>query len=287
MDLATGVQKAIHYIEDHLLGDLDYPEIAKEANVSPYHFQRIFHILSGFTLGEYIRNRRLTLAAAELQANECKIIDIAMKYGYDTPESFSRAFERFHGVLPSAARELGAGLKSFSRLSIKVILEGGSVMDYKIEKLDGFKLLGKVEKQIIGNVQANLFWKRCREDGTLSTLTEYSTSPDKERIGIADGASYDGESYLYYIATPFEGAIVPEGYITKVIPARTFVKFRCVSFNAASTADDELWRKIYSEFFPTSEYEPTEYQLEVYPCADGSYPDDVAEVWITVKKKGD
>jgi predicted transcriptional regulator YdeE len=193
--------------------------------------------------------------------------------------------KRFHGVLPSAAKELGAGLRSYSRLSIKVILEGGSVMDYKIEKLDSLKLLGKVEKQIIGNVEANLFWKRCHEDGTLTTLTEYSTSPDKERIGIADGSSYDGESYLYYIVTPYDRDIVPDGYIIKEILERTYVKFRCVSFNAANTADDELWRKIYSEFFPTSEYEPTEYQLEVYPYADGSYPDDVAEVWITVRKK--
>lgn len=285
MDLVMGIQKAINYIEDNLLDDLDYNKIAKEANVSSYHFQRIFHILSSFTLGEYIRNRRLSLAASELQSSDCKIIDIAIKYGYATPESFSRAFERFHGVLPSAAKEKGINLKSFSRLSMKLILEGGSVMDYKIEQLDSFKLLGKAEKQMIGNVQANLFWEKCREDGTLDALTNYSTSLDKEHIGIADGSSYNGESYMYYIVTPYVGDTIPEGYIVKELPARTWVKFRCITFNAANTADSEIWRKIYSEFFPTSEYEPAEFQMEVYPCGDGSYQGDIAEVWIAVRKK--
>jgi len=290
MDLAVGVQKAINYVEDHLLDELEYDNIAKEVNVSSYHFQRIFHILSGFTLGEYIRNRRLSLAASELQSSECKIIDVALKYGYETPESFSRAFERFHGVLPSAAKEKGVELKSFSRLSIKVILEGGSVMDYRVEEMEGFRLLGKVEKQFMNNVQAGKFWDRCINDGTLNALTEYSTSPEKEHIGIADGSSYDGESYLYYIVTPYSGDFVPDGYIIKELPARTWIKFRCVSFGLKDTADMELYRRIYSEFFPTSDYEPAEYQLEVYPYGnpyiDGrSYKGNLAEVWIAVRKK--
>ncbi len=290
MDLANSIQKAINYIENNLLDDLDYNNVAKEVNVSSYHFQRIFHILSGLTLGEYIRNRRLSLAAYELQTGECKIINIAMKYGYETPESFSRAFERFHGVLPSVAKEMGANLKTFSRLSIKVILEGGSIMDYRIEKMDGFKMLGKAEKQLVNNVQADKFWDRCIVDGTLDILTQYSTSLEKEHIGFADGSSFDGESYLYYIATPYNGEFVPDGYIIKELPAHTWIKFRCVSFGVKDTADVELWRKIYSEFFPTSDYEPAEYQLEVYPYGNPyvegrSYKDNLAEAWVAVRKK--
>lgn len=285
MDWVTGIQKSIDYMEENLLSDLDIQNIAKAAHSSAFQFQRVFHILSGLTVGEYIRNRRLTLAANELQSSHHKIIDVAMKYGYESPESYSRAFERFHGVLPSAARKAGIQLKSFSRLSIKVTLEGGSIMDYHITQMPALRLLGKVEKQFIGHVAANLFWERCREDSTLQQLTSLSTSPDKERLGIANSATYDGESYLYYIATPYDGTPIPDGYILKELPARLWVKFRCVSLGAENTADEDIWRKIYSEYFPTSDYEPAEYQVEVYPHGDGSYPDDISEVWIAVKKK--
>ncbi|MCL2406468.1 MAG: effector binding domain-containing protein [Defluviitaleaceae bacterium] len=105
-------------------------------------------------------------------------------------------------------------------------------------------------------------------------------------MGFADGSSYDGESFIYYIATPYEGETVPEGFLVKDIPARTWVKFRCFSFgDGKSTADEDIYKKIYSEYFPASEYEPAEYQMEVYPRGDGDYPDEVSEVWVAVKKK--
>ena len=285
MDWITGIQNAIDYVENNLLADLNIQDIAKTSLTSAFQFQRAFHILSGLTIGEYIRNRRLTLAAGDLQHGDERILDIALKYGYETPESFSRAFERFHGVLPSKVRKPGSKLRSFSRLTIKVTLEGGSIMDYRIEKMNAFKVLGKVEKEVIGNVTANLFWKQCGEDGTLKALTQYSTSPEKEYIGIADGSSYDGESYLYYIVTPYEGDEILDGHIVKELPERLWVKFRCLSLGAENTADSDIWTKIYSEFFPTSDYEPAEFQMEVYPCGDGDYPDDISEVWIAVNVK--
>ena len=116
-------------------------------------------------------------------------------------------------------------------------------MDYRIEKMGAFKVLGKVEKEKIDNVKANLFWKQCGEDGTLETLTKYSTSADKEYMGIADAASFDGESCLYYIATPYKGVEIPDGYITKEIPERLWVKFRCLSLGAENTADSDIWSK--------------------------------------------
>lgn len=144
MDWVTGIQKAIDYIENHITEELDYEEIAKNAFSSPYHFQRVFSILCGYTLGEYIRNRRLALAGIELAADKIKVIDAAVKYGYDSPDSFTRAFTRFHGITPSAARGPGVKLSSFTRLSIRISLEGGSSMDYRIEEkpemiLTGFK----------------------------------------------------------------------------------------------------------------------------------------------------
>ena len=142
MDWITGIQNAINYIENHITEELDYEQIAKESFSSSFHFQRVFSILCGYTLGEYIRNRRLTLAGVELSNTRDKVIDVAYRYGYDNPESFAKAFQKFHGITPSQARGGGATLKSFSRLSIKVTLEGGSIMNYRIEQKKPLVLFG-------------------------------------------------------------------------------------------------------------------------------------------------
>lgn len=142
MDWITGIQNAINYIEDHMLEDIDYEEVAKQSYSSSYHFQRVFGILCGYTLGEYIRNRRLSLAGVELQMEKAKVINVAIKYGYDSPDSFTKAFQKFHGITPSAARVDGTALKSFSRLSLKITLEGGTMMTYRIEEKPELVLTG-------------------------------------------------------------------------------------------------------------------------------------------------
>lgn len=157
-------------------------------------------------------------------------------------------------------------------------------MDYRTETMDSIQLIGKAERQFIGNVQANIFWDKCKQDGTLRQLTAQSTSLDKELIGIADSTSYDGKSYLYYVATPFDGETVPDGFTTIILPAAMWIKFKCPSF-ALDTADKDIWTYIYSEFFPASKYEPSEYQLEVYPCGDGNYSEDISEIWISANTK--
>ena len=142
MDWITGIQKAIDYIEENITEEIDYEKVAAESFSSSYHFQRVFSILCGYTLGEYIRLRRLSLAGAELASGKEKVIDIALKYGYDSPDSFAKAFQKFHGITPSQARADGSKLKSFSRLSIKISLEGGSTMNYRIEEKDEMILTG-------------------------------------------------------------------------------------------------------------------------------------------------
>ena len=127
-----GMQASIDFIEGHLTESLDIGEIAGKAALSPFYFQRIFGALCGMTAGEYIRARRMTLAAQELASSEIRVIDAAMKYGYDSPDSFAKAFQRFHGIAPSAAREPGAPLRSFAPLHIKITLEGGKMLDYRI-----------------------------------------------------------------------------------------------------------------------------------------------------------
>lgn len=142
MDWITGIQNAIDYIESHLTEPIDYTAAAAQSFSSSYHFQRVFSIMCGFTIGEYIRNRRLSLAGTELAASDVKVIDVALKYGYESPDSFAKAFQRSHGVTPSAARSNGSNLKSFSRLAIKISLKGGRTMNYRIEEKPEMILTG-------------------------------------------------------------------------------------------------------------------------------------------------
>lgn len=134
MDWIAGIQQALEYIERHLTEEVDYDDVARVAFSSRYHFQRVFSILCGYTLGEYIRNRRLTLAGEELAAQKIRVIDAAVKYGYDSPDSFAKAFQKFHGIYPSQARLPGARLRSFTPLSVKLSLEGGCMLNYRIEE---------------------------------------------------------------------------------------------------------------------------------------------------------
>lgn len=142
MDWIAGLQKSIDYIEEHLTENINYETVAAQSFSSSYHFQRVFSIICGITLGEYIRNRRLSLAGTELTTTNAKVIDVALKYGYESPDSFTKAFQKFHGILPSQAKSNGSNLKSFSRLVLKFSLEGGKTMNYRIEEKPEMILTG-------------------------------------------------------------------------------------------------------------------------------------------------
>ena len=140
-----GIQNAIDYIEENLTEELKIQDIAGKAYVSAFHFQRIFNILCGFTVGEYIRSRR-RLATQELSKSDARVVDVAIKYGYDSPDSFTRAFTKFHGISPSAAKLKGANLKSFAQIRIKIKLEGGTMLGYKIVEKAQFTVMGKARR---------------------------------------------------------------------------------------------------------------------------------------------
>lgn len=194
MDWITGIQNAINYIEEHITEELDYEQIARESFSSSFHFQRVFSILCGYTLGEYIRLRRLTLAGTELASSRERVIDVAFKYGYDTPESFAKAFQKFHGITPSQARSYGAELKSFSRLSIKVSLEGGNVMNYRIEEKPAMLLTG-YKRRFTGSPN-----NKQEQDHNFACETRLEQA-------ILEGLSREHET-IYQLLTAFD----PEGY---------------------------------------------------------------------------
>ena len=178
MDWITGISKAIDYIEEHITEPTDYARAAKEACSSPFNFQRVFALLCGYTLGDYVRMRRLTLAGEELLSTDAKVIDVALKYGYDSPESFSRAFTRFHGVSPSAVRK-GAAIHSFSRICVKLILTGGSIMEYRIEKKRAAKIICRRREftkpgDDYTNREIPEFWNECGRDGSIQKLCGYN-----------------------------------------------------------------------------------------------------------------
>ena len=151
MDFVKGLQRAIDYIENHLTDEIAYERIAQQTACSTFYFQRIFSVLCVMSVGDYIRKRRLTLAGRDLNINQEKVIDVALKYGYESPEAFTRAFSKFHGITPSEAKLDGSKLKSFTRLSVQITMKGGNAMDYKVVEKQAFKVLEKVEIHRIAN----------------------------------------------------------------------------------------------------------------------------------------
>ena len=291
MDWVTGIQRAIDYIEENLAEELDYEEIAKRAFMSSFHFQRVFGILCGYSLGEYIRNRRPTLAGSELALSDIKVIDAAPKYGYDSPESFCRAFTKFHGIAPSQAKAMGANLKSFSRLSVKLILEGGNIMDYRIEKKDSFKVIVKKERfssdNEVSKKEIPEFWDRCRKDGTIQKLCAYMNPKGvfgNAIVGICFGVNAADKDLPYAIGAAYEDGDIDSALTIEEIPSLTWAIFKCKG--AMPNAIQELWHRIYSEFFPTSEYQPWGgIDFEVYPEGDIHSSNYESEIWISVVKK--
>lgn len=299
MDWVSGMQNAINYIEAHLCDDLDYAEIARQSFSSSYHFQRVFSILCGYTLGEYIRNRRLTLAGEELASENAKVIDVALKYGYESPDSFAKAFTRFHGVPPSQARGNGAYLKSFSRLSIKISLEGGSVMDYRIEEkpaliFTGYRRhfegipneRGEQEKNFYVHTRANQYLlKGMAEDA----YTEYCVIKNIHDNGYDFYITNLLSDYMREHIT--EDTVLGEEDAKRFenieIPARTYAIFETERAMYPTMLHLDLRKRIVSEWLPSSDYalsdapEITVTHWYRKPNREKRY----IELWIPIEKK--
>lgn len=292
MNWIQGIQSAIDYVEANLTGEIDYEEAAKRACSSQFHFQRVFGILCGFSLGDYIRMRRLSLAGEELSKGGAKIIDIALKYGYDTPESFSRAFTRFHGIAPSEAKR-GGRVKIFTPLSVKLSLSGGSKMDYRIEKRDAFQVVCKRKR--VGKPQAanatpdiTAMWQELGKDGTMARLI--ACMPEKPvmkgLLGICFSAELNAKQFPYGIGVEYDGRKVDDDLEVVTIPAHTYAVF--TSKGKMPDAFIETYQRIVTEFFPQStQYEYAEsVEFEVYSSNDVSDPNYKCEIWIAVNEAG-
>ncbi len=303
MDWIIGIQRAIDYIEDNLTETIDYEEVSKKCYSSSYHFQRVFSILCGFTLGEYIRNRRLTLAGRELATTNAKVIDVAMKYGYESPDSFAKAFQKFHGVLPSQARSNGSNLKSFSRLVLKFSLEGGTTMNYRIETKPALTLLG-YKKRFSGTPydearqhQEGDFFKTTRAHQWM--LKGISNDKMSDYCVLSN---FDDDGYDFYISVTtdayerenlYNSEVTGINFMQKfgfeeiVIPERTYLVFETEKTKMPIPEYFDIRKQIAAEWLSNDEYQIAKApELAVYHWGiTGGYNGRTIEIWIPIEKK--
>ncbi|MEO2258965.1 AraC family transcriptional regulator [Paenibacillus amylolyticus] len=284
MDWLVRMNSAMEYIETNLADTISYDEIAQRACCSTYHFQRMFPFITGVSLSEYIRRRRLTLAAFELQTTGSKVIDVAMKYGYDSPEAFARAFKNLHGIMPISARDTGVSLKAYPRMSFHISIKGDVEMNYRIEQRDSFEMFGVYG--IINADQKTAFSEvpqfriKCDDDGSVDLMNDLLG-----RFGdtMLHAALYDHtkESFKYLICYHLpKGLEIPERFTKLAVPALTWAVFP-----EPQSDMQKLWERIYSEWFPTSEYEQIEGPTFEMYYGMARHGNVSGEIWIPVKKK--
>ncbi len=285
MDWLERMNAAINYIEDNLTGDIDYKQAAKAACCPNYHFQRMFAFITGVPLSEYIRRRRLTLAAFELQQSSKSVIEIAQEYGYESHSSFTRAFNEMHGIAPIAARKSGAKLKAYPRMSFHISIMGGTEMDYRIEKIGAFSAVGY--KYRVGTEKAfssvPMIWQEVRQNGIAEKLLHllgrnWEKSPGGILGILSDGDWGKNDDFSYYLAVPYEKE-TPVG-----MEKLNFPESQWVVFEAPDLTDiQKAWKRLYTDWVPTSGY-----FLADLPAVECYYPpghNPQNELWIPIVKK--
>lgn len=289
------IHRAICYMEEHICEDISYAEVAKYVKMSSYNFHRTFSFVVGMTANDYIRGRRLTLAAQELQTTDISVINVALKYGYESPESFSKAFSRFHGSTPKQAKHKGAKLHLFNPLAVKIILEGGSIMDYRIEHREGQRFISLIRafpNEIINDDSDHSipdFWTECYDKNLIEPMERLRPQGKRDIYGLCSPAKEDEDSFDYGIGviidedTDAEGieGLIKSGYTVWETESADYAVFKCYGSDGDCIA--QTWGKFYKEFLPQTGYEQTEdTDLEIY-FEDGE-KGLFCELWVPVRR---
>ncbi len=283
MSTLSAIEYAVCYIEDHLADALSISDLAKRSGYSEFYFQRLFSAVCEVSAGEYIRSRRMSMAAAELLNSDCRITELAYKYGYETPESFTKAFHRFHGASPSEIRQQKQPAKRFARI---IVSHSTAPLAFHVIKRQrpSFTLFGTSCRfpisESIYRDDIPHFWKQCEKDQTLQTLMNFSA--DTFLNGIAACCLAADQSHLNYLIGSASDAC-PINSESIEIPALTWLCFK--GSGQLPQVIQQAWRQIYTDYFPASNFEPLgNYDLEIYPdkqMEQSAYP---FEIWVAIKE---
>lgn len=280
MDWAERMNAAMKYIEDNLRGEIDYRELGRISFSSSYHFQRMFSCMAGMPLSEYIRKRRMSLAASEILRG-AKVLDVALSFGYNSPTAFNRAFQSVHGVAPSALRQDGVNVKLFPPIAFTIMVKGAEEMNFRIEKRDAFKVVG-VSQEIFHDIEKNHviipeMWDKLRAEGKLARLAQLIDAEPKGVLGVC--RSNDDGPWNYVIGVACETE--QDGFESFTVPAATWAIF---SGSGSGVSIQQLESRIVSEWLPGSGYEYANVpDIEIYLDPG---PDEIRyEVWIGIKEK--
>jgi AraC family transcriptional regulator len=289
VDSLERMNRALAYIEEHLADEIDFRHVERLALCSEYHFRRMFSFLAGVTLSEYIRRRRLTLAAFELVHSDIRVIDIALKCGYSSPDSFSRAFFGLHGLTPTEARDIGQPLKAYPRMTFQLTIKGENEMNYRIEEKDKFFIVGIMKRVPLIykglNPEIASMWESL-DTATINTLKALS---NVEPVGLLSASTnfsegrLDGGELDHYIGVTTTREH-PENLIQLEVAASTWAVFE--SIGPFPETLQNIWGRIYAEWFPSSNYEQAVGPEILWnENKDVDSPTFRSEIWIPVKKR--
>lgn len=290
MELLERMNEALRYIEENLTDEINIKEVSRLSFCSEYHFKRMFSFLTGISLTEYIRRRRLTLAALELTNSDIKVIDLAVKYGYSSPDSFTRTFQSVHGITPTEARKGGQSLKAYPRMTFQLSIKGGNEMKYRILEKDAFSIVGIKKRVPIVfsgvNPEIAAMWQSLNEE----MICQLKSLSNMEPLGLISASANFSEGRMeetgeldHYIgvATTHD---CPDKFTKLAVPALSWGVFEAVG-PFPSTLQD-VWGRIYSEWLPSSNYELVEGPEILWnEHKDITSPNFKSEIWIPINRK--
>lgn len=283
MEWQKNMNKAINYLEEHIEEEINMNELAKIACCSGYHFQRIFSYIVGLSLSEYVRRRKMTKSVYNLRNGE-KVIDVAVKYGYDSATAFNRAFQSVHGLPPSLAKNDGVVLKAYPPISFRISITGEVEMNFRIEKREAFRIIGFYESYLIGEDSSQeiaMFWQKLAMEGKYPELLSRIGEQLNGLLGVSQYVE-GNDTFEYFIAVASEQEPA-EGMNEVVIPEGMWAVFE--SLGPLPHALQALQKRIILEWLPSSGYEYADApDIEVYFEGNQQAMDYRCEVWLPIRK---
>lgn len=281
MDWNEKLQIIINYVENHLQRDqepINLQEISDIAGCSIGFFQKVFSYMNGMSFAEYVRSRKLTLAGYDLKSTNLRVIDISYRYGYDSPTSFTKAFQQFHGITPRAARDVNAKLRIVPKMQIISKQE----YSWRIEEKPAFRLIGKSIEYSQGEQYTKIpeFWSNCQRDGTFSHLISIDQGTPQGLFGLYHGDNSCSQKKEYSIMV-ISDMDLPDGYCEVLVPATTWAIFDCKGPSPQAI----------TKWLPKSNYKPlnkgymTGRMKSGAPDIEHYNADGSVEVWIAVQEK--